>query len=98
MCERGKQSESYKLALAHLDAGTSLDKVQMSALQVCSIQSGRTASIRWPASGDGYAAGTVHVLLAPLLLGHVAWSPCGLNSRQHSLWTTSETKKARTIC
>jgi hypothetical protein len=45
----------------------------MSALHVDPIQSGRIALIRWSSQPVLSASGALHVLLAAVLLGIIAW-------------------------
>jgi hypothetical protein len=64
--------------MAQLGAATALDQARMPALQLGQIQAGRVTARRWIAQHDCAAAGSLHVLLAPLLLVRIAQRQRGM--------------------
>jgi hypothetical protein len=58
-----------------------MDSASVSALQFCEIQTGGVAVIRWPVVLVRIAAGSLHVLLATVLLDYFARRECGISPR-----------------
>jgi hypothetical protein len=53
-----------------------VDSASVPALQFCEIQTGGVAVIRWPVGDVRIAAGSLHVLLATVLLDYFARREC----------------------
>jgi hypothetical protein len=64
-----------------LAPASALDTEKVPALQFNEIQAGRIAIIRWPVVFVRIAAGSLHVLLATVLLGYFARRECWISSR-----------------
>jgi len=58
--------------VAKLDAAAAVDKARVPSLQFAQIQACRVEVVRWRAAHACAAAGTLHVLLAKVLLVRLA--------------------------
>jgi len=73
---KSDQDARSKPAEAELVTATALDAAGVPLLQFSQIQAGRSALDRWPAEHVCSAAGSLHVLLAAILLVCVAGRGC----------------------
>jgi hypothetical protein len=78
---RGQTYEKYKPELARLAPASAVDSPSVPALQFRQIQTGGVTVIRWPAGDVRIAAGSLHVLLATVLLDYFTRRECWITSR-----------------